>query len=136
MTRKRARRFWSDDEKQMICRQARVPGVSVSQVARRYDVNSNLVFTWLRDERFAGAGDDNAATSGATVEGEARFLPVEIVEHARTDRAALPASCGERDEDRGSASVLEVELACGHRLRIVGTYDPAALSKLIRSLSA
>lgn len=36
--------FWSDDEKRMICRQTRVPGVSVSQVARRFDVNANLVF--------------------------------------------------------------------------------------------
>ena len=33
-----------DDEKRMICGQTRVPGVSVSQVARRYDVNANLVF--------------------------------------------------------------------------------------------
>ena len=47
------RRIWSDDEKRMICRQARLPEVSVSQVARRYDVNANLVFTWLRDARFA-----------------------------------------------------------------------------------
>ena len=113
-----------------------MPGVSVSQVARRYDVNSNLVFTWLRDERFAGAGDDDAATGGATVEGEARFLPVEIVEHARTDAVAQSAPCSERDEDRGSASVLEVELVCGHRLRIVGAYDPDAVAQLIRSLSA
>ena len=135
MAKKRARRFWSDDEKRMICRQGRMPGVSVSQVARRYDVNSNLVFTWLRDERFAGAGDDDAATGGATVEGEARFLPVEIVEHTRTD-AGRPALCSERDEDRGSTSVLEVELACGHRLRVVGAYDPDAVAQLIRSLSA
>ncbi len=28
-------------------RSGRVPGVSVSQVARRYDVNANLVFAWL-----------------------------------------------------------------------------------------
>ena len=37
----------------MICVQARLPGVSVSQVARRYDVNANLVFSWLKDARFA-----------------------------------------------------------------------------------
>jgi transposase len=35
------RRNWSDDEKRMICAQTRVRGVSVSQVARRYDVNAN-----------------------------------------------------------------------------------------------
>ena len=31
--------------------QTLIPGVSVSQVARRYDVNTNLVFTWRRDPR-------------------------------------------------------------------------------------
>lgn len=32
---------------------ARLPGISVNQVARRYDVNANLLFNWLRDSRFA-----------------------------------------------------------------------------------
>ena len=69
MTKRRKRRVWSDDEKRMICGQTRVPGVSVSQVARRYDVNANLVFAWLRDPRFA---DVEAADV-------ARFLPGETL---------------------------------------------------------
>nr|WP_259965731.1 transposase [Leisingera aquaemixtae] len=39
----------------MICAQTRVPGVSVSQVARRYDVNANQVFNWLKEPRLAAA---------------------------------------------------------------------------------
>ena len=42
------RRIWEDDEKRRIVAQTLVPGVSVSQVVRRYDVNANLVFKWLR----------------------------------------------------------------------------------------
>ena len=38
------RRLWEDDEKMRIVAQMLFPGVSVSQVARRYDVNANLVF--------------------------------------------------------------------------------------------
>lgn len=53
----------------MICGQTRVPSVSVSQFVRRYDVNANLVFAWLRYPRF-----EDAAASYV-----ARFLPVEIV---------------------------------------------------------
>ena len=53
MAQGRKRRVWSDEEKRVICAQTRVPGVSVSQVARRYNANTNLVFTWLRDPRFA-----------------------------------------------------------------------------------
>ena len=42
---------WSDDEKRRIVAQSYAPGVSVSVVARRYDVNANLIFTWRRDPR-------------------------------------------------------------------------------------
>jgi transposase len=35
----------------MICAQTRVRGVSVSQVARRYDVNANQVFNWLKERK-------------------------------------------------------------------------------------
>jgi transposase len=49
---RRRRRRWDDDEKRQIVAQTQVPGVSVSRVGRRYDVNANLVFKWLRDPRF------------------------------------------------------------------------------------
>ncbi len=75
MVRAGKRRIWSDAEKRTICWQTRVAGVSVSQVARRYDANANLVFTWLRDPRFA---PDEAA-----VEEQVAFLPVEVVAEVR-----------------------------------------------------
>ncbi|NSY41612.1 transposase, partial [Leisingera sp. ANG59] len=53
MAKRRRRRNWSEDEKRMVCAQTRVPGVSVAQVARRYDVNANQVFNWLKEPRFA-----------------------------------------------------------------------------------
>ena len=115
MTKRRKRRVWSDDEKRMICGQTRVPGISVSQVARRYDVNANLVFAWLRDPRFSDA-------SAADV---ARFLPMEIVAEAKAPMA-VPAA----------ENHIEIELAGGHRMRISGSYDPEALARLIRGLTA
>ena len=53
MSGKRVRRFWDDAEKMQIVAQTRVPGVSVAKVARRYDMNANLIFKWLRDPRFS-----------------------------------------------------------------------------------
>ena len=47
------KRVWSDDEKLSICAQARVCGVSVAQVERRYAMNTNMIHKWLRDPRFA-----------------------------------------------------------------------------------
>jgi transposase len=113
VTKQKKRRVWSAEEKRLICGQARLPGVSVSQVARRYDVNANLVFTWLRDPRFADSGGEVGS-----------FLPVEIVRGPEL-AAASPG------EGR-----IEIELAGGHRLRIVGGYDPEALARLLRGLSA
>ena len=42
------RRRWSEAEKSRIVAESHEPGVSVSVVARRNDVNANLVFTWRR----------------------------------------------------------------------------------------
>jgi transposase len=116
MAKRRRRRKWSDDEKRMICGQARMPGVSVAQVARRYDVNANQIFNWMKDPRFAA--------DGTTDEDDARFLPVEIVSEAAPVAPAVEA-----------AGVIELELANGHRLRISGGYDPEAVARLARLLS-
>ena len=42
------RRRWRDAEKRRIVAESYQPGVSVSVVARRNDVNANLVFNWRR----------------------------------------------------------------------------------------
>ena len=49
---RRTRRLWTDEEKRSICLQTTAPGVSVAQVARRYTVNANLIFKWLRDPKY------------------------------------------------------------------------------------
>jgi transposase len=123
---RRKRKVWLDAEKRTICAQTRVPGVSVSQVARRYDANANLVFAWLRDPRFR--------PDEATVERQMAFLPVEVIEERREARRDIGASA-----PAAVAAVegcIELELASGHWLRVVGTYDPEALARLIRGLSA
>ena len=117
---RRTKRLWTDEEKRSICFQTTAPGVSVAQVARRYAVNANLIFKWLRDPRYAPD-----PTSVAPPAEEARFLPVEIVAETRSAPAAPAAE-----------NHIEIELAGGHRMRISGSYDPEALARLIRGLSA
>jgi len=117
---RRTKRLWTDDEKRSICFQTTAPGVSVAQVARRYAVNANLIFKWLRDARFA----PDPASVAAPPE-EARFLPVEIVAEEQTPAAGPVAE-----------SRIEIELAGGHRMRISGSYNPEALARLIRGLTA
>lgn len=42
------RRRWTAAQKQRIIEETRAPGASVSVVARRYDINANLLFKWKR----------------------------------------------------------------------------------------
>ncbi len=116
MAKRRRRRNWSDDEKRMICAQTRFPGVSVSQVARRYDVNANQVFNWLKDPQFAASLQEEDAV---------RFLPVEVAGPVQPPPVSA-CECGE----------MLIELPRGHRLKIIGSYDPEALAALIRKLPA
>ena len=121
---RRTKRLWTDEEKRSICFQTTAPGVSVAQVARRYAVNANLIFKWLRDPRFAPE-----AKGGSSSLGDASFLPVEIVQDTRGLPVSPAASVAE-------VSRIEIELAGGHRMRITGRYDPEALARLIRGLTA
>jgi transposase len=118
--KRRKRRLWDDDEKRRIVARTRVPGVSVSQVARRYDVNANLVFKWLRDPRFKAAVVEDSAAS---------FLPVEVI--------AAPRLIEPPDiEPKASEAKIEIVLSNGHCVRVGGLYDPDALCRLVRGLSS
>ncbi len=58
------------------------------------------------------------------------FLPVEIVDQAQAKDPA-PAT-----DAKPAHSAIEIDIVGGHQLRIVGSYDPEALARLIRGLSA
>jgi transposase len=113
--KRRIRRRWDDEEKRRIVVQTRVPGVSVSQVARRHDVNANMVLKWLRDPRFQ-ASEEEAAS----------FLPVEVI----VERT--PPIIDVAPSDRK----IEIMLANGHRLIVSGGFDPDAVSRLVRGLAS
>jgi transposase len=119
---RRTKRLWTVEEKRSICLQTMAPGVSVAQVARRYALNANVIFKWLRDPRFA-PDPDTALTADPC------FLPVEIVAPPVYDGAPSPGDA------RELGGTIEIDVAGGHRLRISGRYDPEALARLIRGLS-
>ncbi len=110
------KRFWSDEEKRSICAQTRAPGVSVAQVARRYAMNANLIFTWLRDPRFAPAAVDEA-------EPDAVFLPVEIDGASIDRKPEVVASPGSAMAQR-----VDITLSDGRRIVVEG---PTALSAVV-----
>lgn len=119
MAERRKRRKWSTEEKRRIVAQTKVPGVSVPQVARRYDVNNNMIFKWVRDPRY------NSEVEGAP---EAlNFLPVEVT-------PSLPAVEPEQQCSEAQ-STIKILLVTGHRLEISGAFDSDTVVRLVRGLS-
>ena len=86
--------MWSAALKREIVAVAAAPGASVSIVARRYDVNTNLVFTW---RKLYGARAAPALTP--------HLVPVMVTSDQPTTRPTTPP-----------ADMIEIELpapACG-----------------------
>ncbi len=97
------RKVWPEALKREIVAAASVPGASVSVIARQYNVNTNLVFTWRRQfGRPAQTAD-------------AGFLPVVVQPEAPP---SVPLQV---------ADAIEIELPRGYRLRVSGTTKASAL---------
>jgi len=120
MAVKQKKRRWSDEEKRSICFQTTAAGVSVAQVARRYAMNANLVFKWLRDGRYAPEPD------ATTEEPEPIFLPVEVEAANSPVPALTPVPSGR----------IEIELPGGYRVSAEGGFDVDVLARLLKGLSS
>ena len=118
---RRRRRLWSADEKHAMLAESFAPGASVAQVAQRYGVNANLLFTWRRQR---------AAKAPAESVKALEFAPVTVV----AERAALEARGGDGDAAR-SAGRMEIVLAGGERIIVSADVDAAALARVVRALS-
>lgn len=117
--RRRRRRTWSDEEKRQLVALTYEAGTSVSIVARRYDLNANLLFTWRREARRAGQ------MTGATESAAAlTFAPIEVI----PDQGA--PSCASLE------SRIVIELPGGARVRIDGAVSEAALVRVLSALRA
>lgn len=107
------RRRWSEAEKRRIVSESYRPGASVSVVARRNDVNANLVFRWRQRYRDQGG-----------------FVPV-VVEPDR-----LPAPLREAvTVDPRSMGRIEIALADGSRVIVDREVDGTALARVLSVLA-
>ncbi|WP_299752829.1 transposase [uncultured Tateyamaria sp.] len=121
-------RFWSDDEKRLICAQASVPGISIAQVARRYSMNTNLIHKWLKDPRFAPDREEDGFPE------EMVFLLVETERVSRSTPvppASVPSSAA---YGAVSAQCVEITLSDGRRILVEGTTALSAVLALVEGL--
>lgn len=113
---RRVRRSWSDAQKREIVAASLEPGASVSVIARRYDVNTNLLFIWRRLYR-----DGLLAEPGA---GVPSLLPITITD----EQAEKPSSVA------SEAGRVEIELPRGYRIRVDVGIDGKALRRILDAL--
>jgi len=112
---KRRRRVRSAEEKRRIVAETYEADASVSEVARRHDVNANLLFTWRRT---MGVG------ALARADGPTSFVSAVI--GAPLAVAALVKS---------PTGAMEIVLAGGDRVIVDRTVDAVALAAVVEILS-
>jgi transposase len=113
----RRRRTWSADQKQRIIAESFALGASVAEVARRYGLNANMLFTWRRREQRA---------SGASAVGEpVNIVPVRVVGAPPTATAIAPGTMGR----------MEIVLVGGERIIVGADVDAGALARIAKALS-
>jgi transposase len=125
---RRRRRSYSVEEKLRIVQETLKPGASVSVVARRHDVNANMVFTWRRHHQ------EGSLVSVSRKPRKPKLLPV-IVQPDQAGRGSRKRDLAERDVLAASTSRIEIEFPGGVRLRTEGMVDADALRAAIRALS-
>ena len=112
-TGRRRNRSWPEALKREIVAASFAPGVSVSVVARQYDVNANQVFSWRRLYR-----DEPRAPAVASAP---QLIPVMVT--TEQDAVATQPST--------VAETIEIDLAGGYRIRVSNGVDAAALQRVL-----
>jgi len=115
---RRRRRVWSVDDKRRIVAETLAPGASVSVVARRHDLNANMLFTWRRAiEAVALPVADDKVT----------FVPATIT-------AAPATTISPPSPSPVTVGGMEIVLASGDRIIVGIDVDAAALSRVVKVL--
>lgn len=110
----RKRRYWTAEEKRRIVDESLIEGASIAEIARRHDVNANLVFTWRR--RMGVEPIEQAATMP--------ILPVTITADATSD-----------ENDPSATVQMEIVLAEGDRILVWSDVETSALTRVLKALA-
>jgi transposase len=107
-------RTYAQEFKQQVIRETLEPGMSVSIVARRHDINANVVFGWrkqYREGKLVVPAPDVAPSVPST-----ELLSVDVIDAALELRAPEPTVASEAmSRAPMSMPVCEIEVEIGKR---------------------
>lgn len=149
---RKTRRVRSPEEKSRIVAETLLPGASVSEIARRHKVNTNLVFNWRREARQgqlpAVAPQLEEADRSAALE----FIPIGVLGHDDdTGEAAMsipvpalpakkivgpPGELSPTPKLAERTGVIEIDLPDGARVRTDSFVNERALCRVLKALKS
>lgn len=119
------RRRWTLTEKQRLVAETLAPGASVSRVARRHDVNANLLFTWRRQARHGMLGDPALVAAG---DESLSLIPITVTTDDADRRSCRPPAADDRP------GIIEIVLPSGERLRVDAWVEEPALRRVLAAI--
>jgi len=104
------------------------PGASVSLVARRHDVNANLLFIWRRQFREGGL----VAGPPALLAADQTFIPITVAGLSTCNAQAGDLVANQKKGEQ--PGLIEIDLPTGVRLRVDPAVDGQALRRVLMAL--
>ena len=143
-TDERRTRYYPLDLKRRIVEETFGPSQSVSVVARRHDVNANLVFAWRKRYRDGTLGKGDAAARARAASPTHDLMRIGVIDAADGLRplsvgdnsSAAPSTnaktAGVRhDYSASGAGIIDIELPNRVKLRFPAGIDEAALRRVL-----
>jgi len=125
----RRRRRWTSAQKRQLVAETLAPGASVSLIARRHDINANLLFNWRRQARRGMlSGPPRFAVSDESLP----LIPITLT----SDEAIPPLRRPSASVPESRTGVIEIELPSGERLRVDASVDEPALRRVLAALGS
>lgn len=125
ITRADRRRTWTLDQKREIVAESLGPGLTPTEIARKYAISSGQLYTWRQQV----LGGQMTLLSRATADfAQVEMTPAPQPPDALDDQTGIPAT------PTRPAGLIEIVLPSGVTLRVDAAVDAAALSRVLVAL--
>ncbi len=113
------RRRWSEEDKRAMVAEVMTSGKPVSQIARRYNINPSMLFSWRKRYR------DAVDLPGPSM----TFAPAMVVQ----DLVSEPDN--QKGQPAQDCPVVELDFESGARLRIYASADVSVVKAAIEAMT-